>query len=344
MSALQGRGAGENPAGRFQKSATHRDPGEESAPTTEFFRDNARSILASNDSPDIPFRLSVNPYRGCEHGCVYCYARPTHEYLDLSPGLDFESRIFVKEDAPRLLRAELAKKSYAPEVINISGVTDCYQPVEREKRLTRGCLEVLAEFKNPFTIITKNRLVTRDIDVIAPMAKLNAAAVFVSVTSLDDELAGKLEPRASRPRARLEAIRTLADAGIPVGVLAAPVIPGLTDHELPSILKAAAGAGAKHAAFTVLRLPFGVRDLFATWLGDHYPEKKERVLAQVREVRDGKLNDANFGSRMRGSGESADLLQQLFQVHCRKYGLNREELTLAAGHFARPGEQLSFLL
>ena len=344
MSIHRGRGSGENPAGRFEKSSVERDPGEEVAPTTEFLRDNARSILSSNDSPDIPFRLSVNPYRGCEHGCVYCYARPTHEYLDLSAGLDFESKIFVKEGAARLLRAELMKKSYVPEVINLSGVTDCYQPGEREKRVTRACLEVLAEFKNPFTIITKNRLVTRDIDILAPMAELSAAAVFVSVTSLQDSLAARLEPRASRPAARLEAIRTLAAAGIPVGVMVAPVIPGLTDHEMPSILKAAAEAGARHAGFTVLRLPYGVKDLFGTWLGDHFPDKKERVLSQVREVRDGKLNDSSFANRMRGSGENADLLRQLFSVHCRKYGLNREKLSLNAGHFSRPGEQLSLLL
>lgn len=344
MSALKGRGAADNPAGRFQTQITERDPGEESSPKTVFLRDQAKSILASNDSPDIPFRLSVNPYRGCEHGCSYCYARPTHEYLDLSAGLDFESKILVKEDAPRLLRQELMKKSYLPEVVNLSGVTDCYQPVEREKRLTRACLEVLSEFKNPFTIVTKNRLVTRDIDVIAPMARIDAAAVYISVTSLDDSLAAVLEPRASRPRGRLEAIAALAEAGIPTGVLVAPVIPALTDHELPSILEAAAKAGARHAAFVPLRLPFGVQDLFAAWLENHFPDKKERVLGRIRDIRGGKLNDPNFKSRMQGEGESADLLRQMFHVHCRKFGLNREELRLNAGHFARPGEQLSFLL
>lgn len=260
--------------------------------------------------------------------------------MDLSAGLDFESRILVKEDAPRLLRDALMKKAYVPERINLSGVTDCYQPVERERRITRQCLEVLRDFKNPFVIITKNRLVTRDIDLIGEMASINAAAVFVSVTSLDEKLARVLEPRASAPLARLEAIRALAEAGIPTGVMVAPVIPALTDHEMPNILKAAADAGACHAGFTALRLPFGVRDIFSRWLQDHFPERKERVLAQIREIRGGALNDSTFQNRMRGTGDSADLLRQVFALHTKKLGLNRRPLELELGHFCRPGEQL----
>ncbi|RZA09223.1 MAG: PA0069 family radical SAM protein [Proteobacteria bacterium] len=342
MTIHRGRGAGENPTGRFQTNSTFREPGEEPALTTEFFTDHTRSILTRNDSPDIPFNVSVNPYRGCEHGCTYCYARPTHEFLGFSAGLDFESRILIKEEASGLLRAELMKKSYRPEAINLSGVTDCYQPIEREKRITRSCLEVLCEFKNPFSIITKNHLVTRDIDLIAPMADLGAAAVFVSITTLRDDLAAKLEPRASRPGARLAAIERLSAAGIPVGVIVAPVIPGLTDHEMPGILKAAAAAGALRAAFTPLRLPHGVAELFTRWLEEHYPLQKEKVLSQIREVRGGKLNDPNFLSRMRGEGDSAALLGQLFKLQCAKFGLNREgrRFELNTGHFARPREQL----
>ncbi|RYZ96298.1 MAG: PA0069 family radical SAM protein [Proteobacteria bacterium] len=345
MTIHRGRGAVENPTGRFQANSILREPGEEPALSTEFFTDHTRSILARNDSPDIPFNLSVNPYRGCEHGCTYCYARPSHEFLGFSAGLDFESRILIKEEAAELLRAELMKKSYRPEVINLSGVTDCYQPIEREKRITRACIEVLREFKNPFSIITKNNLVTRDIDLIAPMAEVGAAAVFISITTLSDDLAAKLEPRASRPGARLAAIERLSAAGIPVGVIVAPVIPGLTDHEMPGILKAAAAAGACRAAFTPLRLPFGVADLFTRWLEEHYPLKKEKVLSQIREVRGGKLNDPNFTSRMKGEGDGAALLGQLFRLHCAKFGLNREgrRFELTTGHFARPGEQLRLL-
>jgi DNA repair photolyase len=349
----KGRGAGSNRAGRFDQFRRARDPEdeaeiggepfpEEAASTrTEFLRDHARSILARNESPDIPFAVSVNPYRGCEHGCAYCYARPTHEYLGYSAGLDFETKIFVKEDAPLLLRRELLSPKYQPEVINISGVTDCYQPAERRYRLTRACLEVLAEFRNPCTIVTKNQLVTRDVDLLAEMAKEDRVAVFVTVTSLDPNLCGILEPRTSRPAARLGAIRTLHEAGIPVGVMVAPVIPAVTDHEMPRILEAAAQAGARHAGFVPLRLPLGVAPLFVEWLETYFPDRKEKVLNRIKGLREGKLNDPNFSTRMQGSGDFADLLGTMFRTSARKYGLNENELKLSTAHFQRPGEQLT---
>lgn len=341
----KGRGAVTNATGRFEKAQVHSEPqetweDEAPSPRTIFFRDHSKSILTRNDSPDIPFNVSVNPYRGCEHGCVYCYARPTHEYLGLSAGLDFETKVFVKENAPELLRKELMKKSYEPDVITFSGITDCYQPAERRYRLTRQCLEVLAEFRNPFTIISKNQLVRRDIDIIAPMAEQNCAAVFVSVTSLDADLAGKLEPRTARPSARLETIRQLSEAGIPVGVMVAPLIPGLTDHELPKILEGAAQAGAKMAGYVPVRLPHSVSELFSDWLAVHFPEKREKVLNRVREIRDGKLNDPNFGSRMQGSGEFAKMMQLMFERYSRKFALDQYRLRLTTEHFQKPGEQL----
>jgi DNA repair photolyase len=342
----KGRGTGTNASGRFEKAKIEREAletwEEEEAPgpRTNFFTDHSKSILTRNDSPDIPFSVSVNPYRGCEHGCVYCYARPTHEYLGLSAGLDFETKIFVKENAPLLLRKELLKPAYTPEVIAFSGITDCYQPAERRYRLTRQCLEVLSEFRNPFTIISKNQLVRRDIDLIAPMAELGCAAVFVTVTSLDSGLAAKLEPRTARPMARLETIRQLSAAGIPVGVMIAPVIPGLTDHEMPKILEACAEAGARMAGFVPLRLPYGVTELFSEWLEAHYPDRKEKVLGRIREIRGGKLNDPNFGSRMQGTGEFAKMMGAMFDRYSKKFALNQRRLALTAEHFRRPGEQL----
>lgn len=341
MSAQRGRGAGGNLTGRFEKQSIERDPGEEVRADTQFIEDHSRTILTRNDSPDIPFSLSINPYRGCEHGCIYCYARPTHEYLGYSAGLDFESRILVKKNAAELLRKELLKPSYQPEVINISGVTDCYQPAERKFRVTRACLEVLNEFRNPFTVITKNHLVTRDLDLFASMAEINGTAVFITVTSLDPDLTAILEPRTSRPSARLEAIRALSGAGVSVGVLIAPVIPAITDHEMPSILEAAAGAGAKFAAFTPVRLPLSVAPLFAEWLGNHFPDRKEKVLSRIKSMRGGKLNDPNFSSRMQGEGEFADLLGQVFARYTKKYGLNQKELRLSTEYFQTPGGQLS---
>jgi DNA repair photolyase len=342
-----GRGAGGNLAGRFENQQLERDPvdlypGEdpEPLPRTQFLVDNSRTAITTNDSPDIGFERSVNPYRGCEHGCVYCYARPTHEFLGMSAGLDFETKILVKHSAPRLLREEMLKKSYEPGTIFFSGVTDCYQPAERQFRLTRACMETLAEFRNPFFVISKNTLVTRDIDVIAPMAELGAAAVFLSVTSLDPKITEIMEPRTARPEARLNAIRALSAAGIPTGVMVAPVIPGITDHELPKILAAAREAGATYAGFTPVRLPLAVAPLFEQWLGNHFPDRKERVLNRIRGMRGGKLNDSSFGSRMRGEGEFASLLSQLFKTHVRKLGLNDQRMVLTTEHFAKPGQQL----
>lgn len=344
----RGRGAGYDPANRFhsgwvQAEADWTDP-DDPGPQTRFLDDASQTILSRNTSPDVPFELSVNPYRGCEHGCVYCYARPTHEYLDLSPGLDFETRIVVKRRAPALLRDALAKPSWRPRVIAISGVTDAYQPIERRLRLTRGCLEVLADCLNPVGIVTKSHLVTRDIDVLSRLAAVGAVRVQISITSLDDALAGSLEPRAARPQRRLAAIRKLAEAGIPVGVIVAPVIPGLNDRELPAILDAAAAAGAQSAGWVLLRLPHAVAPLFEDWLERVAPERKERVLARVREVRSGRLSDPRFGSRMRGEGAYAQQLEALFGVARRRAGLADDLPPLNAAAFRRPltrGGQLS---
>jgi DNA repair photolyase len=292
---IRGRGAAANPVNRFEAIELERDaewdPSEDPAPATKFYRDASKTFIAHNDSPDIGFSASVNPYRGCEHGCIYCYARPTHEYLGFSAGLDFESRIMVKDNAPELLRQELASPKWKPQVIAMSGVTDCYQPVERKLKLTRRCLEVLAEFRNPVGIVTKNHLVTRDIDVLQRLAEYQAAVVFVSVTTLDATLTPKLEPRTSLPRHRLAAIEALSKAGIHTGVLVAPVIPALNDHEIPAIVEAAVNAGARFAGYVALRLPFGVSGLFEDWLGRHFPDRKEKVLNRVRAIRDGRLND-----------------------------------------------------
>src|SRR5258706_4911472 len=298
---IHGRGASTNPSNRFEPIHLERDeewtPEEDSPRGTLLFKDNSTSIVNFNDSPDVGFEASLNPYRGCEHGCIYCYARPTHEYLGFSAGLDFESRIMVKEKAPDLLRKELSSPKWKPRVIVMSGVTDCYQPVERKLKLTRRCLEVLAEFCNPVAIITKNALVTRDIDILASLARDNAVAVNVSVTTLDPTLTPKLEPRAPLPRARLGAIEALSRNDVPVGVLVAPVIPALTDHEMPSIIAAAVQAGAKWAGYVPLRLPFGIKGLFETWLDQHFPERKEKIIDRIRSLLCGKLKHARFASR-----------------------------------------------
>jgi len=278
----------------------------------------------------------VNPYRGCEHGCIYCYARPYHEYLGFSSGLDFESRILVKAEAPALLRRALLDLRWQPEPINLCGVTDPYQPVEKTLRLTRGCLEVLAEFRNPVSVVTKNRLVVRDADLLGDLARRGAAVACVSVTTLDPQVTATLEPRATRPAGRLEAIRALADAGVPVGVLVSPVIPGLTDHEIPSILDAAAAAGARHAAYTVLRLPHAVKDLFSAWLERHHPDRASKVLNRLRAMRGGELDDPRFGLRMRGEGTWAEQIAAFFASARRRAGLDGEWPDLETRHFRRP--------
>jgi DNA repair photolyase len=343
-SNLRGRGAADNPPNRFEKIWKSRDPEwteEDPAPGTEFLRDTSRSIISYNDSPDLGFSASLNPYRGCEHGCIYCYARPTHEYLGMSAGLDFESKILVKMDAPELLRAELASPRWEPQVMMMSGVTDCYQPVERRLQITRRCLEVLAECRNPVGIVTKNQLVARDIDIMQSMARDQVISVTLSVTTLRNELAGTLEPRTSRPAARLEAIYALAKAGIPVGVNVAPIIPGLNDYEIPAILKATYEAGARSANFTMVRLPFAVKSLFESWLERNVPDAKEKILHRIREMRGGKLNDPRFGSRMRGEGLYAKQIARLFTVARRTAGFRKESRELRTDGFRRPsGPQL----
>jgi DNA repair photolyase len=343
--AIAGRGAAIDPPNRFERLHVELDPDcdpeERPHPRTQFFYDATESLLTKNDSPDVGFSYGLNSYRGCEHGCAYCFARPYHEYLGWSSGLEFESKILVKLRAPELLRRELSKPKWQAQPIAMSGATDCYQPAERKFRLTRGCLEVCAELRHPIFIITKNALVTRDIDVLAELARHRCIGVHVSVTSLDADLAGKLEPRASRPAARLRAIRELSAAGIPVGAMVAPVIPGLTDHEMPAILEAVAEAGAKRAGYVLLRLPFAVKDIFTRWLDDHAPAKKARVLDRIVTLRGGKLYTAEWGRRMSGDGIFAEQLSRLFEVTARRLGLNREEFALSTEHFRKPGEQLS---
>jgi DNA repair photolyase len=330
--SIVGRGASGNPKNRFERISVESDPEKhdpaETRPETVYLRDRSRSIIARNDSPDIGFDASVNPYRGCSHGCIYCYARPTHEYLGFSAGLDFESRVLVKEEAPALLRKQLSSLRWEPKVLSMSGVTDPYQPVEKDLRITRGCLEVLAGFRNPVVIVTKNHLVTRDIDLLSDLARHHAAAVAVSLTTLDDGLRRIMEPRTSGPARRLAAIESLAGAGVPVGVMTAPVIPGINDHELPDLLSAAAGAGASFAGYVPVRLPGAVRPIFEDWLGRHYPDRKRKVLNRIRSMRGGALNDPRFGSRMRGGGVFADHIARLFSISCRRAGIQ-------TGHFPK---------
>ncbi|MDE0034151.1 MAG: PA0069 family radical SAM protein [Deltaproteobacteria bacterium] len=337
--AIGGRGSSHNPQNRFEPFAFVPE-GTLVGPKTRFLRDTSRSIIAYNDSPDVGFEASVNPYRGCEHGCIYCYARPTHEYLGFSAGLDFETRILVKEDAPELLRKELSSPRWKPQVIALCGVTDPYQPAERRLELTRRCLEVLAAFRNPVAIVTKNHMVTRDVDILKELAVRDAAVVFISVTTLDNEVCGRMEPRTSQPRLRLDAIRTLSEAGVPAGVLVAPVVPALTDHEMPAILAAAAEAGAGCAGYSLLRLPFGVKDLFEQWLEENYPDRKDKVLNRIREIRGGRLNDPGFKSRMKGQGIFAEQVEALFDATCRKLGLTRRSWKLSTASFRRDTAQL----
>jgi DNA repair photolyase len=346
-----GRGATHNPVNRFLQVEFERaDDFYEGAfaedlgvrPATNFLVDASRTIVTKNDSPDLPMEATLNPYRGCEHGCSYCYARPTHEYLGFSAGLDFELNVLVKKDAPQLLREHLMRKTYQPVTIAMSGVTDCYQPVERHLRVTRGCLEVMLEFRNPTAIVTKNFLVTRDIDLLSELARWGCAHVMLSITSLDADLANRMEPRASTPQRRLEAVRRLTAAGVPTSVMIAPVVPGLTDHEIPAIVAAAAEAGASNVRFLPLRLPGNVVAVFTEWLQAHFPDRKEKVLARIRSLRGGKLNDANFFTRFQGEGHVADGMAQLHKLALRKAGLPKPSAPLSKEHFRRPGpEQLS---
>jgi DNA repair photolyase len=339
-----GRGSSFNPPNRFERLHVEPDPDcppeEQPNPRTQFFYDSTESLLTKNDSPDVGFSYGFNVYRGCEHGCSYCYARPYHEYLGWGSGLDFETKILVKLRAPDLLRAELSARKWKPQPIGMSGVTDCYQPAERQFRLTRRCLEVCVQLRQPISIITKNALITRDIDLLQELARYQCVNVNLSVTTLDPDLGGKMEPRASRPAARLRAIRELSAAGIPVGVMAAPMIPGLTDTELPAIVEAAAEAGATRAGYILLRLPYSVKDIFLSWLEQNAPTKKDRVLARLRDFRGGKLSESNWATRFSGRGPHAEQLAKLFEVSARRAGLNDTPCTLSTGHFRKPGEQL----
>jgi DNA repair photolyase len=338
----RGRGAAENPASRFDRLRVVPDPDDVSEPRTvetHYYHDETRRLISDNESPDIPFEASINPYRGCEHGCVYCYARPYHEYLGLSAGLDFETRIFVKDDAPGILRRELLRKSWTPKALALSGVTDPYQPVERTLGLTRRCLEVLAEFRNPVGLITKNPLVLRDADVLRELARHRAVSVALSVTTLDESLRRTMEPRTATADARLDAIARLNEQGIPAGVMMAPIVPGLTDHEVPELLRRAGEAGARFAGYIMLRLPHGVGPLFEAWLDRHYPERKAKVLARVRDVRGGGLNDGRFGPRMKGTGPFAIFIRDAFQLARARAGIPASGPTLSVEAFRRPTGQ-----
>ena len=345
MPARKGRGAVSNIEGRFEKRRIapiedgRPEGDEDDAPprlTTTVIPEKTRTILARNDSPDISFDRSINPYKGCEHGCVYCFARPTHSYLGLSPGLDFETKIFSKPDAARLLREELRRPGYRCEVIALGANTDPYQPAERDLKITRSLLEVLQEHRHPVGIITKSSLVLRDLDLLAPMAEERLASVFVSITTLDRGLARTMEPRAASPDRRLATLRALSDAGVQAGVLSSPMIPGLNDSELERILEAAAGAGARSAGYVLLRLPHEVKQLFTEWLETHYPLKAKHVLSLVRETHGGRLYDSEFGTRMKGTGPYAELLRRRFETACRRYGLSRTPAPLDTGRFRVP--------
>jgi len=342
---LKSRGTGLNTPNRFEKIYTdykdkdvegYYDEYEEpqKIPTIYYF-DNTKTILAKNDSPDLGFDFSINPYRGCEHGCIYCYARPTHEYLGFSAGLDFETKIMIKKDAPKLLEDAFRDKKFKPQPIMFSGNTDCYQPIERKYELTRKCIQVFQKFRHPVSLITKNALIQRDIDILSEMAKSNLAHAVISITTLKRDLSRKMEPRTSVPMKKLETIEKLAKNGIPVGVNVAPVIPGLTDEEIPAILKAASECGAKSAGIIMMRLPYSVKDLFIEWINRNYPEKASKIINRIHEVRNGNLSDPNFGTRMRGEGEVAESIHQLFRASCKKYHLNESRSRLDYTQFRR---------
>ncbi len=341
-SVARGRGASHNPKNRFETLVLSLDPSDrdadEGAPGrhTVFYKDTTRTVLARNNSPDIGYDVSLNPYRGCEHGCVYCYARPTHEYLGFSLGLDFESKIMVKADAPELLRRELAAPRWRPQVIGMGGVTDIYQPVERKLGLTRRCLEVFLDFRNPVTLVTKSHLITRDVDLLEELNAFQAVSVAISLTTLNDDLWRVMEPRAASPARRLEAVRTLAAAGIHVGVLTSPIIPGLNDVEIPNLVGAAAEAGAQFAGYGLVHLPYGLKELFAGWTKATFPERADKILNRIREMRGGKLNDPRFGHRMRGEGPFSDSVADLHRLACKRAGLPKPRFRLSTKHFRVP--------
>ena len=343
---IKGRGAASNPEGRFESIRHHaEDDGwsrelldeDRPRPRTEVTEERARSVISRNDSPDIHFRQAINPYRGCEHGCIYCFARPSHSYLNLSPGLDFETKLRAKGNFADVLRGELAKPGYVISPINIGSNTDPYQPIEKRWRLTRAALELLAECHHPCTIVTKNALVERDLDILVPMARERLVQVFVSINSLDNQLTAKLEPRASAPHRRLKLVRTLAEAGVPVGVLVAPIIPALNDRDMEAVLAQAADAGACCAGYTTLRLPYELKQLFREWLALHAPQRAEHVMSLLQQMNGGRDYDSNFATRMQGQGVFADLLRRRFEVASRKHGFARSrELQLDTTRFVPP--------
>jgi DNA repair photolyase len=350
----RGRGATSNETGRYERLDREAfddgwDESDDDAPAplrTHVTIETAKTIISRNDSPDISFDRSVNPYRGCEHGCVYCYARPNHAYVGLSPGLDFESRLFAKTNAAALLDEAFAAPGYTPDTLVLGGVTDVYQPIEREYRLTRGLLEVCARYRHPVALVTKSQLVLRDLDILAPMAAAGLAKVAISLTTLDKTLARRMEPRAAAPHRRLAVIEALASAGVPVTVMTAPIAPALNDHEIETLLKAAADAGATGAGYVVLRLPLELQDLFTGWLTQHYPDRAARVLSLVRQMRGGKAYDSRFGLRQRGEGPYAALIARRFKQACARLGLSNAGRPLDASQFVRPtrsGEQLALL-
>ena len=346
-----GRAAGFNPPNRFEEISIELPPEDiaqyfdvpvgSSRITTKFYADHTKTILAKNDSPDVGFTYSLNPYRGCEHGCIYCYARPSHEYLGFSSGLDFETKILVKSRAAQLLRTALIDESWEVQTVHLSGDTDCYQPVERKLRPTRDCLQVFLDLRHPVSIITKNSLIQRDIDILAELASLNLVSVILSVTTLDQDLARTMEPRTSTPQKRLETIEVLASHGIPVSVNVAPIIPGLNDIEIPSIIKAASERGARSAGYLIVRLPFAVKDLFLDWLRRELPEKASKIESRIRSVRGGKLTESEFGIRMSGKGKMAEAIEQLFTSSCARYGLNKRRVELRTDFFTPHREQLT---
>lgn len=342
---IEGRGAQQNPKNRFEQIyiepdeytdfADAEEESREKKIETIFFKDQSKTIISKNDSDDLIFDYSVNPYRGCEHGCIYCYARPTHEYLGFSSGIDFESKIMIKEKTAELLRKTFNSKSYKPKVIMFSGNTDCYQPVERKLKLTRAALAVCLEHGNPVRLVTKNALILRDLDILKEMAEKKLVTVMISITTLNRELVRIMEPRTASPQRRLNTVQALAENRVPVGVLISPVIPGLTDKEVPAIIEAAAKAGAKFSGMAMLRLPYTVKDLFLNWINENMPDRAGKIISRIMEIRNGKLNESEFGKRFTGEGEIAGAIYNLYNLSCAKYGMNYDLPELAFSHFRR---------